>query len=373
MKIGRRSKPSTVSDKRKARSDNVTEIKRQTNTSLAVLLTRTAQKHLLRMEERISEPSITSQDHQRNLKQAEAGLKGGHQKHVMEEVTQRHRKTKTGLSSSGLCQSSEAESVDECGSDTADAFNETETSDRDGMKCQERDNQEMTTMHMDNDNHIAEYDADAPAHTDSRPMLKETNAQTNQQCLPSQSDTESTDCASRAPQTSKKDGEAAIKSLSRGRGLLERVEPSAKPDVNDDSSSDESDVDSDFAEEKDDEVEVCSWTTHPFSDDDEHTEGTGTEKERYKWKLSYTRNLLQKSPWKVTENSADKYRSRRGSKKGTVADSHMVINRQVNLTRMDGQSFPLMKDSGCLFHVLFEMTGLELIYVKKFSRLQQIN
>jgi hypothetical protein len=276
-----------------------------------------------------------------------------------------------GLSSSGMYESSDAESFDdsECGSDPAGAFDETESfeSDREGIQGQERDNQETTMMRMDNDSHVAESDRDAPAHTDSRPMLEETNAQTNQSCH--QSSPESAGSSSRPPQTSKKEGEAAIESSFklRGFGMLERGESSAKSDVNDDSSSDESDVGSDFAGGDDDE-EICPWTTHPFSDDDEHTEGSGTEKERYKWKLSYTRSLLQKSPWKATENSAGEYRSRRKSKKGPAADSHMVINRQVILTRMDGQSFPLMKESGCLFYVLFEMTGLELIYVTEIFK-----
>lgn len=41
----------------------------------------------------------------------------------------------------------------------------------------------------------------------------------------------------------------------------------------------------------------------------------------------------------------------------------MIITNTVTLTRMDNLQFPLIRNSGCLFYVLFETTGLELIYV----------
>jgi hypothetical protein len=95
--------------------------------------------------------------------------------------------------------------------------------------------------------------------------------------------------------------------------------------------------------------------SHPLSIGPELSSEEAARASRYK--LSYIRFLLRTTKWKDSVTKApSKPRTVRASQKKTV--------KAATLLRLDGVAFQLVPSS-VLFYVMFEATGLELIYVNR--------
>jgi hypothetical protein len=88
------------------------------------------------------------------------------------------------------------------------------------------------------------------------------------------------------------------------------------------------------------------------------TEQAGAESH---YKLSYIRFLLRKFAW---ENTKIDDPSPPPQKSGKAQKGKKISVKSARLTRLDGVPFPLVA-RGVLFYVVFEVTGLELIYVEE--------
>jgi hypothetical protein len=113
---------------------------------------------------------------------------------------------------------------------------------------------------------------------------------------------------------------------------------------------------------KQDPSEEIEWQdpiSHPWPIVQELTAESAKTTSRHR--LSYIRYLLQTETWKDSQVSAQdashpKERPRNGK------DSKTPV-KEAWVKRLDGTSFRLVKE-GVLFYVLYEVTGLELIYVQ---------
>ena len=92
-------------------------------------------------------------------------------------------------------------------------------------------------------------------------------------------------------------------------------------------------------------------------------------KRESRYKLSYTRFLFRSEKWKDTEivsppPPAEAIKGSRGGGRKTRAAEEEKTVKKATLKRQDGLSFDLIT-GGVHFYVLFEVTGLELIYVQR--------